>query len=40
VRISQLRKALRAAGGGELLHTRPPGYVLQVSPRPARSRAV
>ena len=30
VRISQLRKALRAAGGGELLQTRPPGYVLQV----------
>jgi class 3 adenylate cyclase len=30
VRISQLRKALRAAGGGELLQTRPPGYVLQL----------
>lgn len=31
VRISQLRKALRAAGCGELLQTRPPGYVLQVA---------
>jgi DNA-binding SARP family transcriptional activator len=30
VRISQLRKALRAACCGELLQTRPPGYVLQV----------
>jgi DNA-binding SARP family transcriptional activator/class 3 adenylate cyclase/tetratricopeptide (TPR) repeat protein len=30
VRISQLRKALRVAGGGDLLQTRPPGYVLQV----------
>jgi DNA-binding SARP family transcriptional activator/tetratricopeptide (TPR) repeat protein len=30
VRISQLRKVLRAAGGGELLQTRQPGYVLQV----------
>jgi DNA-binding SARP family transcriptional activator len=30
VRISQLRKVLGAAGGGELLQTRPPGYVLQI----------
>src|SRR5262252_6012604 len=29
VRISQLRKVLRAAGGDEVLHTRPPGYVLE-----------
>ena len=30
VRISQLRKALRGAGGDELLRTRPPGYVLKL----------
>src|SRR6516165_3578774 len=30
VRISQLRKALRPAGGDELLQTRPPGYVLKL----------
>jgi len=32
VRMSELRKALRAAGEAERLATRPPGYLLRVAP--------
>jgi DNA-binding SARP family transcriptional activator len=32
VRLSELRKALRAAGEADRLATRPPGYLLQVTP--------
>jgi DNA-binding SARP family transcriptional activator len=32
VHVSRLRKALRAAGGDEVLVTRPPGYLLRVDP--------
>jgi len=32
VRVSQLRKALRAAGEADRLITRPPGYLLRVAP--------
>jgi DNA-binding SARP family transcriptional activator/pimeloyl-ACP methyl ester carboxylesterase len=33
VRLSELRKALRAAGEADRLATRPPGYLLRVAPR-------
>ena len=32
VRLSELRKALRAAGEADRLATRPPGYLLRVTP--------
>src|SRR5438046_1086621 len=32
VRVSQLRKALRAAGEADRLVTRPPGYLIRVTP--------
>ncbi len=32
VHVSRLRKALRAAGGDEVLVTRPPGYLLRIDP--------
>ena len=32
VRLSELRKALRSAGEAERLVTRPPGYLLRVTP--------